>query len=166
MAVLLLTVVIATSGQSNGLSAVFGDPAARELMQIRRSFDEAELAAIREFDTAMGSAVARTAVPMEAYRTQRAPAGESKWSDEQKRRAASAWPRRQKKIDEAEKLLSTRTVAVLRRFGYKESRLPSIQRRKWDGPAAYVFTSPMPSESRVLLEELRRLWNLSGRRRN
>jgi hypothetical protein len=167
MLVVVLTLAMAASSQPAVLSAVFDDATARQLMQLRHEFDEAELAAIREFDAAVGLVHKTLSIPVESYRTQRAPAGlkEDDWSEEQKRRAATAWPRRQRRVDDAEASLSTRTAAVLKRFGYTEDRLPSIRRRKWDGPAVYAFNFnfTVSAESRVLLQELRRLWTLSGR---
>jgi hypothetical protein len=150
------------------LSSIFDDATARELMQLRRRFDEAELGAIREFDAAVGTAAAKVAIPAESYRKQLATPelGRQAWTPEQRRRAARAWPIRLKKIDEAEAVLTGRTLVILQRFGFKEHDLPPIRRRKWAGPAVIGFNGPGPTrspESRALLREVHRLWNLSTR---
>ncbi len=153
------------SRQFSHLSSLFDDASARELMSLRRQFDDAELAAIREFDAAVGSD--RIAIPIEAYRLQTAPRGTfDHLTIEQRHRAADAWPLRSKKIAEAEAQLRTRTVAVLKRFGYRDDHLPSVRRRKWVGPAVYGFHSvpiSVGAEAWPMLQELRRLWTLSGR---
>ena len=137
-------------------------------MRLRRQFDEAELAAIREFDAAMGGTGVKVAVPVDAYRHQLATRefGQQQWTPEQKRRAASAWPIRLKKVDAAEVRLTEQTLAILKRFGFRENHLPPVRRRKWDGPAVIGFNGPgggNSPESRALLREVHRLWNLSGR---
>jgi hypothetical protein len=144
---------------------MFDDATARELMRLRRQFDEAELAAIREFDAAMGDQKANIAVPIDRYRNQAAPTSVTnhRWTEEQKHRSAKAWPVRERKVNDAEASLSNGTTALLRPFGYKEAGLPSIRRRKWVGPAAYAFNSSVTPESRALMQELRRLWVVSGR---
>ena len=165
---LLTIALICLVGQPPRLSQRFDDASAAELMQLRRQFDAAELAAIREFDAAMGTAAARVAMPVDHYRDQRAgpELGAVTWTPEQKRRAARAWPLRLKKIDEAEARLIDRTLVVLHRFGYKSRDLPPIRRRKWDGPAVIAFNGPggdRTPESRALLREVIRLWNLTAR---
>jgi hypothetical protein len=163
-----LATVDRVTAQSTPLSEVFDDDTARELMRLRREFDDAELAAIREFDDAIGSASVRVAIPIGHYRNQLATRemAEDRWTPEQKRRSARAWPARQKRIDVAEALFSTRTATVLKPFGFKEDRLPPVRRRKYDGPPVYGFNSfrgNVPKESRALLQEVRRLWSLSVR---
>ena len=166
----LAIALVCLVGQSPRLSQVFDEVGARELMQLRRQFDAAELAAIREFDTAMGTAAVKLAMPVENYREQRAGRELSAihWTPEQKRRAARAWPTRLKKIDDAEAVLIDRTLVVLNRVGYNGHDLPRIRRRKWDGPAVIAFNGPgggRTPESRALLREVIRLWNLSARER-
>lgn len=108
---LLTIVLVCLVSQSPRLSLVFDDSSAEELMQLRRQFDSAELSAIREFDTAMGAAATRVAMPVENYRDQRAGRELSavNWTPEQKRLAARAWPLRLTKVDEAEAVLISRT---------------------------------------------------------
>jgi hypothetical protein len=149
---------------AEGFSGVFDDSTAVELMQLRRQFDEAELAAIREFDAAVDFEGINVAIPSVNFRRQQATADfvESTWTPEEKERAAKSWPIRQQKIDEAEAMLGARTVAVLERFGYAADHLPTVRRRKWVGPAVYGYTGVLPTESRPLLRELRRIWALSA----
>ena len=164
MTTLFLGLLVGALGQQ--VSTVFDDATAHELMQLRRQFDEAELRAIRAFDAAVRAP--RVAIPLNQYRNQLATREVAKqhWTPDQKRRAAAAWPTRQKSIAEAEEILSTRTASILKRFGFKDDRIPPVRHRKWDGPAVYGFNGfrgDVPPDSRALLQELRRLWVISAR---
>jgi hypothetical protein len=168
MSVIVLAILVAAaSNQTAGRDSVFDPATQQQLIELRRAFDQAELAAIREFDRALGAAQARIAIPRDNYERQLATkaAGQYHWTPEQRRRAAAAWPARRQKLDEAEAALSQRTVAILKRFGYQEDALPRIRRRKWDGPAVYAFmpAASLSPRSLALLREVRRLWTISGR---
>jgi hypothetical protein len=200
--ILILGAGIATASQSVGQPPGKGMPAfgvietwlnlatAQQLIEYRKKFDAAELAAITEFDAALGPYRDVAAMSAQDYRNQRAghevrPLRDAHWISEQQRRAAPAWVVRNRKVDAAAAELGEQTFAAVRAFFDKQleagripradylrftreirtETFPPIRRRKWAGPAVYAFNGPMQGSTReylLVLQQIRKLWQGQG----
>jgi hypothetical protein len=96
-------------------------------MTWRSKFDAAETQAVAAFEAALGPYRGVAAIPFEDYRNQRAgrevrAAHSEAWIVEQQKRAASAWPARNGRVDVAEAELRRDTLATLKAFFRSELR--------------------------------------------